>query len=75
VASTVAVVPAINGELLRLTAVRWRYSGTWHKAGRWLSSVNLSSIAAEYEGYDGESPELSPSAWLLLGGLIGSSST
>jgi hypothetical protein len=75
VPSTVAVIPAINGESLRLTAMRWRYSGTWHKAGRRLSSVNLSATAAEHEGYGGESPELSPGAWFLLGGLIGSSST
>ena len=70
-----AVIPAINGESLRLTAMRWRYSGMWHKAGRRLSSVNLSATAAEHEGYGGESPELSPGAWFLLGGLIGSSST
>jgi hypothetical protein len=75
VASTVAVIPAINGESLRLTAMRWRYSGTWHKAGRRLSPVNLSATAAEHKGYGGESPELSLGAWLLLGGLIGSSAT
>jgi hypothetical protein len=58
-----------------LLPMRWRYSGTWHKAGRRLSSVNLAATAAEHEGYGGESPELSPGAWLLLGGLIGSSAT
>jgi hypothetical protein len=42
VASTVAFIPAINGESQWLTAMRWRYSGTWHKAGTRRSPTFLS---------------------------------
>jgi hypothetical protein len=46
VATTVAVIPAINGESQWFTAMRWRYSGTWHKAGRRRSPACLSSSTA-----------------------------
>jgi hypothetical protein len=46
VASTVAVISAINGESLRLTAMRWRYSGTWHKVERQRSPACLSTSTA-----------------------------
>jgi hypothetical protein len=50
VASTVAVTPTSHGEAQGFTAMRWRCSSTWHKAGRWLSPVNLSAQAAKQGG-------------------------
>jgi hypothetical protein len=41
-----AVIPAINGESLRLTTMRWRYSGTWHKVERRRSLACLSTSTA-----------------------------
>jgi hypothetical protein len=46
VATTMAVIPAINEESQWFTAMRWRYSGTWHKAGRWRSPACLSGSTA-----------------------------
>jgi hypothetical protein len=46
VASTVAVIPAIIGESLRLMVMRWRYSGTWDKVERRRSLACLSTSTA-----------------------------
>jgi hypothetical protein len=43
---TVAVIPAINGESQRVTAMRWRCLGTWHKAERRQSPARLSEVTA-----------------------------
>jgi hypothetical protein len=43
-ASTVAVTPMSHGESQGFTAMRWRYSGTWHKAGRRRSPAKLSVV-------------------------------
>jgi hypothetical protein len=46
VASTMAVIPAINEESQWFMAMRWRYSGTWHKARRrWSPACLLGSTA------------------------------
>jgi hypothetical protein len=42
----VAVTPAINGELERVTAMRWRRLDTRHKAGRRRSPACLSESTA-----------------------------
>jgi hypothetical protein len=47
---TVEISPVINGELQRVTVMRWRYEGTWRKVSRRPSPVNLSAPAARQGG-------------------------
>jgi hypothetical protein len=42
---TVASAPAMNGGLLRVTAMRWMCEGTWRKAVRRLSPASSSESA------------------------------
>jgi hypothetical protein len=47
---TVASSPAMNGGLLRITAMRWMCQGTWRKAVRRLSPANSSESAVASSG-------------------------
>jgi hypothetical protein len=42
---TVASSPAMNGRLMRVTAMRWMCQATWRKAMKWLSPANSSESA------------------------------
>jgi hypothetical protein len=41
---TMAVIPAINRELQRVTAMRWRCQGMWHEIVRRQSPARLSEV-------------------------------
>jgi hypothetical protein len=47
---TVASSPAMNGGLMRVTAMRWMCQGTWRKAVRRLSPANSSESAVASSG-------------------------
>jgi hypothetical protein len=47
---TVASSLAMNGGLLRVTAMRWMCQGTWRKAVRRLSPANSSESAVASSG-------------------------
>jgi hypothetical protein len=41
---TVAVIPAINRELQRVTTMGWRCQGTWHEIVRRQSPARISEV-------------------------------
>ena len=47
---TVAISPVINGELQRVTVMRWRCQGTWRKVSRRPSPVNFSAPVVRQGG-------------------------
>jgi hypothetical protein len=47
---TVASSPVMNERLLRVTAMRWMYQGTWRKAARRLSPANSSESTVANSG-------------------------
>jgi hypothetical protein len=47
---TVASSPAMNGWLMRVTAMRWMFQGTWRKAVKCLSTANSSESTVASSG-------------------------